>query len=391
MEGRRLHGRLAALAAGVAIAAAVVVATHLALPAQGVCDSSLEYGYVYSGAKSSSAAFVRAAMDEDSLLVLGSSEFSTPARLVPQVPAQVFGTSDHGLRLMLVGEAFDQCLWDAIALGALAEDGLPRGKVAVIVGLGQFTDGGLDASTFGERFSYDLYARFCANGSIPASVRAYVAGRLVEQGVDETTVRSGTAAGPLEAIDGLVLSDLADLRLRSQLGEVRGRGIARAEGPATSPDWEALRADALATAHEMSTTNSWGVEDAFYTGQLEPALEGLAGARAGETYTQTPEYADLACFLDVCDACGIEPLVVIQPVLGPYYDHIGIGQGTREAAYQRIRAVVAEHASARLADFSGHEYEPYFLYDIVHFGWTGWVDAEQAIYEFAMGEGGADA
>ena len=62
---------------------------------------------------------------------------------------------------------------------------------------------------------------------------------------------------------------------------------------------------------------------------------------------------------------------------------IGIGKDKRAAAYDRIREVVARHPSARLADFSDHEYEPYYLFDIVHFGWTGWIDAEKALYEFA--------
>ena len=133
----------------------------------------------------------------------------------------------------------------------------------------------------------------------------------------------------------------------------------------------------------MSTNNEWGVEDAFYTSQLAPALESLAGARGGETYTNTPEYDDLNLFLSVCEACGISPMVVIQPSLGPYYDHIGISQQTRADAYEHIRSVVASHPTARLADFSNREYERYFMFDIVHFGWTGWIEAQKALYDFA--------
>ncbi|MBO7673848.1 MAG: hypothetical protein J6S63_02410 [Atopobiaceae bacterium] len=148
MDTTTLHRRLRALLVGVLVAACVVAATFVVLPAQGVRADDVDYGYVYSGAKSSSVAFVKANLQQDSLLVLGSSEFSTPARLVPQVPAAAMGTHNYGVRLMLVGEAFDQCLWDTIAMGALAAGGVPHNKVALIVGLGMFTDGGLDASTF---------------------------------------------------------------------------------------------------------------------------------------------------------------------------------------------------------------------------------------------------
>ena len=135
----------------------------------------------------------------------------------------------------------------------------------------------------------------------------------------------------------------------------------------------------------MSTTNEWGVEDAFYTKQLAPALKSLSGARSEETYSDTPEYDDLDLFLSLCDACGIEPLIVVEPTLGPYYDYIGIGSDKRGAAYDRIRSVVAQHPAAQIADFSNKEYERYYLFDIVHFGWTGWIDAQKAIYEFANG------
>ena len=121
--------------------------------------------------------------------------------------------------------------------------------------------------------------------------------------------------------------------------------------PAT-PDFAALRDEAKATAEQMSTTNEWGMEDSFYTDQLEPVLADLKDSRAGETYTDTPEYDDLDCFLDIADACGIEVLVVLSPEMGPYYDHIGIDAKTRAGCYDRVRSVVAGHASAELADFT---------------------------------------
>ncbi len=382
MNAQTQKKRLAALLGGVAVAAAVVGACGVALPAQASVSRARDYGYVYSGAKSTSVDFVRANLDDETLLVLGSSEFSTPASTVPQVPAAVMGGHNYGLRLMLVGEAFDQCLWDAMALGALADGGLPHDRVALIVGLGMFTDGGLDNATFQERFSFPLYRGFMANPALPAELKQKLRARLAEQGVDEATLRAGQPGDPIAAIDGAVLGWQNDLRLRQQLMEVRDKSLERAQEPAVAPDWDALMADAYATAQQMSTTNDWGAEDKFYTTQLAPALDSLAGARAGETYSNTPEYDDLELFLQVCDACGVAPLVMIEPVMGPYYDHIGIDAATRASAYDRIRNVVWAHPNARLVDYSDREYEPYFLFDIVHFGWTGWIEAQHALYDF---------
>ena len=394
MEPRTLHRRLAATLAGIGIAALAAVGFAAALPAQSAVDGARDYGYVYSGTKSSSADFVRAAMDEDTLLVLGSSEFSTPASLVPQVPSELFGRGNSDVRLMLVGEAFDQSIWHAIALGALADGGLPKQKVALIVAPGWFVDGGQDAETFGTRFSYTLYRGFCENDAIDAETRAYVRERLAQLGIDETRLLAAEGSGIDGAINGVAFELLDDIKLRRGLAEVRGGGIVRAEAAGSQdgsqdtasgrPDFESLRDEAAVYGAEHSTTNDWGVEDGFWNNQLAPALDSVEGYRAGETYSDTPEYDDLACFLAVARDCGVEPLVVICPVMGPYYDHIGIDAQTRKACYDRIRAVCDE-AGVVVADYSDREYEKYFLYDIVHFGWTGWVDVGRDLYDFAVG------
>lgn len=383
---QHMKSRFAALAAGVAVAICAIVAVFLLFPAQSQVRDGVEYGYVYSGAKSSSVDFVEAAMGDDSLAVFGSSELSTPKKTVPQVPAGVFGESDYGLQLMLIGEAFDQSLWHAIALGAYDTAGLPQDKAVIIVTPGWFADGGQDAETFKTRFSFSLYQRFCQNPEIPASAREYVRARLEESGVDATQLDAAEPSLPQDYLNGAAFGALDDLKLRQGLLEVRGKGVERvATGKPATPDFEALRAEAEKMAEGMTTTNDWGLEDTFYTEQLEPAFADLADSRSDETYADTPEYDDLSCLLDIADACGIQTLVVLAPEMGPYYDYIGISKDVRAACYDRVRGIVAAHNGVKLADFSDREYEKHFLFDIVHFGWTGWIDVEQSIYEFAKG------
>lgn len=383
MDPRQVRLRLAAACVGVALAGVGVAAVFCAWPAQDDVDASRDYGYVYSGAKSSSVDFMRASMDEDSLVVFGSSEFSTPASVVPQVPSQVFGTHNYGLNLMLCGEAYDQSLWQTIALGALAKDeGLPRQKAVLIVSPGWFTDGGVDADTFKTRFSYSLYQAFCQNDAISQETRDYVTQRLAQLGIDETKLESASSSLPQDKLNAIVFNAFEDLSLRNELQGVRAKGVEKTDAAQEDPDWEAMRSEALDYAKTRSTNNDWGVEDSFYEKQLAPALDSVKGSRASETYSDTPEYDDLAAFLRVADDCGVDVMVVISPVLGQYYDHIGISAQTRQGCYVHIRQV-CEQAGAQVCDFSGHEYEQYWLYDIVHFGWTGWIDLNQAIYEFA--------
>lgn len=386
MEARHLHTRFAALVVGALAAVVAACAIAFSAPSQANVEDGIDYGYVYSGVKSSSVPFMRSAMDSESLLMFGSSEFSTPAKTVPEVPATVFGRAeyDYGLHLMLVGEAFDQSLWHSIALGACAKEGVPRDKVVIFVGPGWFADGGLDSDTFATRFSYALYEGFCANERISDDVKSYVRHRLESLGVEETLLNAAAPTLPQDYLNAIALRTIEDLKTRRGLEEVRSRGLTRPlERNANGPDFDALREQALKDASEKSTTNDWGLEDRFYVEQLEPVLDDLKGARAEETYSDTEEYDDFNCFLTIADACGIEVLVVIEPELGPYYDHIGITADTRKACYDRIREVALAH-NARIADFSDREYEKYFMFDIVHFGWTGWVEAEKSVWDFAM-------
>lgn len=384
MNPHQVRLRLAAASVGIALAGVGVACVFAAWPAQGDVDAAQNYGYVYSGAKSSSVDFMRANMTDRSLVVFGSSEFSTPASVVPQVASQVFGQTNYGLDLMLVGEAYDQSLWQTIALGALAQDeGLPRQKCALIVSPGWFVDDGQDASTFQTRFSYSLYQAFCDNDAISDETKAYVKDRLAQLGIDETKLDSASGDLPQDGLNRIVFSAFDDLSLRRDLSDVRSRGVEGVSGQEEqTPDWDAMRAEALDYAKTRSTNNDWGVEDGFYSKSLAPVLDAAAGSRAGETYTDTPEYDDLATFLKVAGECGVDVMVVICPEMGPYYDLIGIDAQTRENCYGHVRQI-CEEAGATVCDFSDREYDRYWLYDIVHFGWTGWVDLNQALYEFA--------
>ena len=384
MNPHQVRLRLAAASVGIALAGVGVACVFAAWPAQGDVDAAQNYGYVYSGAKSSSVDFMQASMTDRSLVVFGSSEFSTPASVVPQVASQVFGQTNYGLDLMLVGEAYDQSLWQTIALGALTQDeGLPRQKCALIVSPGWFVDGGQDASTFQTRFSYSLYQAFCDNDAISDETKAYVKDRLAQLGIDETKLDSASGDLPQDGLNRIVFSAFDDLSLRRDLSDVRSRGVEDVSGQEEqTPDWDAMRAEALDYAKTRSTNNDWGVEDGFYSKSLAPVLDAAAGSRAGETYTDTPEYDDLAAFLKVAGECGVDVMVVICPEMGPYYDLIGIDAQTRENCYGHVRQI-CEEAGATVCDFSDREYERYWLYDIVHFGWTGWVDLNQALYEFA--------
>lgn len=375
---RKRRTALKGALAGCAAFVLALIILQIALPGQSSVDKGMNCGYVYSGAKSSSVAFNLAADADDSYLLFGSSELSTSAKAVPEVPAAIFADYDFGLDLTYVGEAFDQSLWQAIALGAYAP-AYDKDRVVLIVSPGWFTNGGMDNETFGLRFSYSLYREFCDNDAISEASKAYVIQRLAEQGIDEATIQAGLRTAPQDYLNDLVFAAKDDLSLRRDLKEVRAKGIDTSQKE-KAPDFDTLRAWALEDAKSAST-NDWGIQDAYYEKNIVPEMDRLKGLHADETYLNTPEYNDFIFFLKIAQETGLKPLIVISPVQGDFYDLEGISESTREGCYERIRAI-CERYGVDYADFSGSEYEKYFLCDGVHFGWLGWVAVEEAIYDF---------
>ena len=383
--------RLLALVAAVVAAACVLVGVSFALPPQDALDENLEYGYTCSGVKSESRAFTLAAAHDNSYFLFGSSELATRPDIISTAPDNVFQAYDCGMQFMYVGEAYDQSLWMAIAAGAYAPD-MPNKKVGIIVSSQWFFDGGLEPGIFKMRFSYPLYRAFCANDAISPETKSYVAQRLADEGVDGALIDAGSERLPQDVIDAAAFDVMNDLRLRNALREVRTWGTPAGAPSGGAPDFEALRAQALDEAAVLCANNDLAVEGEYYTTYLEPNFEAQAGSMAGETLSNTPEYDDLQCFLDVCRACGLEPCVIIMPVNGAWYDHVGLDREMRAACYERVRMMSAE-AGVRCLDLSPYEYEPYYLRDIMHLGWLGWLDVEQDFMEFTAEdrEGQADS
>lgn len=371
------------IAAAVAFAL-VLVGVEFALPRQGYVGNELDHGYICSGAKSSSVKFSTASDATDALMVFGSSELSTPPTLVGQVPAVVFGYTDSGVNLNYLGEAYDQSLWHSIAAGAYGGK-TTNEKVVIICSPNWFVDGGLDPETFKLRFSYSLYRQFMANEDISAESKAYLARRLAEQGIDETTVRAGAGDGVDGLVNDALFAGMDDLKLRNELSGVRDLGIDPADVAGDVPAFDELSAQAKAEGAEKSTNNSWGWDDESYQQKVLDKGDRLKGSQAGETFQDTPEYDDFTFLLKVCDEVGFEPLVVISPLSGQYYDEAGVSEQTRTACYERIKDICTMRG-VQVADFTDEEYSRYFLHDEVHFGWTGWAAVDEAVYDYATAE-----
>jgi D-alanine transfer protein len=97
--------------------------------------------------------------------------------------------------------------------------------------------------------------------------------------------------------------------------------------------------------------------------------------------SDSQELKDMECFIEICRQNNIEPMLVIVPFNGYWYDFMGVDKEQREELYESVRSL-AEKYDVTYADLSDNEYELYYFEDNSHPALKGLVDINEKIYEF---------
>lgn len=372
-------GSLAALGAG------IVGTDELLFPKlEHKADGTRIYDYVYGMPKSEAVEFVLANMSEDGRFCFGTSEFYFNTDFIPEMPLAVFGNNCCGLDMTLIGEPFDQSLWQAIACGAFCGRATNHECVLFVSPQWFFKSSG-SQKLFSGKFNYELYRNFCQNTMLSGDTKDRVRERCLALGVSSGTLAAANQDTPADALNDLERHEQETLRIRSQLEKMiegsPSKSRTRAAGiPTGEPDWAALLEQASQDGAARCTNNELGIYDSYWERNSQYQTE------RGQNFDEAEdEWSDLSLFLDVARECGMSTLMIMLPMHGVWYDHVGIAEGQRDAWYARVRQV-ADNAGATYADFSPCEYERYFFCDTVHPGWRGWVHIERAVYHFVNGQ-----
>jgi D-alanine transfer protein len=144
--------------------------------------------------------------------------------------------------------------------------------------------------------------------------------------------------------------------------------------------WTQLEKEANQIGAKDSKNNHFYVTDSQYN-KIKQRVPSLKNYKTGATYGKSVEYHDFQLVLDLLKESGAKPLFISVPVNGRWYDYTGFPKAGRTAYYKRIKQQI-EAEGFQIADFSGHEYDPYFMKDTIHIGWKGWVYTDQAIQNF---------
>lgn len=330
---------------------------------------------------------------EESIPVFGSSELSASDEI--GFPPSLFHNGASDFNMVLIGRGSMESLHHAINLGAMA-DHIPKRKVVLILSPQWFRNADLVSEAYASRFSERAYAQFLKNNSITKETKQRITERVktllvsdpeqLEQVEEYENIYLNSSLNPINRIKLLVYDSFMRVKQLATLVKESNDITFHPQDPVKVEeiDFEKLMSLAENAGNEACTNNEFYIYDEYYDKYVKEALESSQNSALENSYLVSPQYEDFCLFLDICKETNIEPLIISIPVNGLWYDWIGFPKEDREGYYQKIRDICNKY-DVKLADFSDKEYEAYFLKDIMHLGWKGWVYLDEAVYKFYQG------
>lgn len=355
-----------------------------------VVRKSSELFYYNTDSRNSCKAALKEILKENSIPVFGSSELSAADDIA--YPKSLFKNGNSDFNMVLMGRGYTQSLHHVISIGAAA-DILPDRKAVLILSPQWFTSSHLSQDGYADRFSERMYSEFLKNPHISYATKERVSERVksllttdlqqLERVKKYEEVFIKHSLNPVVQLEMRLYDSFMNMRQRYLLGkEIKSLNTDNSQGVAAELiDYDSLMNEAQEEGEKACTNNDFYIYDEYYDTYIRDSKEDNKGAYKDMSYLTSPEYEDLRLFLDVCKETGIEPLIVSVPVNGRWYDWAGFPKEDREGYYENIKDICEEY-KVELADFSDKEYEAYFLKDIMHLGWKGWVYLDEAVYQF---------
>ncbi|HWQ41214.1 MAG TPA: D-alanyl-lipoteichoic acid biosynthesis protein DltD [Desulfosporosinus sp.] len=333
----------------------------------------------------------------DILPIYGSSEFSAVSEFDP---THLLEGKPTGFAPFLVGRGGTQDIIHALNMAALG-DSLKGKKIAIILSAQWFTPKGISLEYFHQNFSPLQAYRMLFNNSLSKQTKHRLIERLLafpeaynEEPTLHELLRQQLVAAQRPSFRSVKLEakgrlEMAALEVQDALKTIAYARRISAKSAAINatitapplPSWQELKDKAAERGKTLTQNNEFGILDSYYTKHVEPNLAENLGASANTTLHPSLEYQDLELLLQILQEAKAKPMFIIVPVNGLWYDYTGFPAQERIAYYARLETMVRDKGF-QVANFGDHEYDTYFLQDIMHLGWKGWVNVDEALDQF---------
>nr|WP_315023379.1 D-alanyl-lipoteichoic acid biosynthesis protein DltD [uncultured Aminipila sp.] len=335
---------------------------------------------------------IKANLNKNSIVVFGSSEFQHGQKTIYH-PKAMF--KDFEFNPMLIGAGYYQSLEHAITLASIGEN-IHTKKVVLLLSPTWFKKEGVIDTAFASRFSESSYLEMLKNDNLSPETKEYIKERtnkLLQ--VDQATLnRVNIYNRVLMGERPSLMDDLSYNVYKQFLMEKERQGVIlqaklanlkanQNEGNQDKNlDWN----NYMVKAEEQGEKNN---KNPFYMtprGYMKVEYRLKSGIcpnkkPAKNCYVDSPEYDDFRCFLDICKQLHIEPLIVMLPVNGYWYDYTGFPAETRTKYYDNIKTITKGYG-VESVDLSDEEYTKYFFEDSIHLGGKGWVTVNEVLYNY---------
>lgn len=327
-------------------------------------------------------------MFEDSkyMPIFGSSELS---RLDEFHPSNYFQVNNQGFTPYLVGKGGDQSLIHAVNFAAHYQQ-LKGKKLVFIVSPQWFIKKGSDEQHFAPNFSSLQALDLAFNNQIDPAVKKNMMKRMLRFKVVQhdavlSELYKGMVNGQSWKVKAVMpaakayYSLLEKKDLYYSMGETKGPERTISEN-LKGKSWSELKTAAAQLGERSSTSNPFYIDDASYK-KIKKKVKRVKGINKKRTYAKSVEYHDFEDMLDILKDAGAEPMFVVIPVNGKWYDYTGFPKKGRTDYYKKVTKQI-KAKGFQVADLSGHEYDPYFMKDTIHIAWKGWVYVDKAMEQF---------
>ena len=129
------------------------------------------------------------------------------------------------------------------------------------------------------------------------------------------------------------------------------------------------------------TNNDLYVDDDYYNKYIKDNYDSVKDRWKGKNLLSAPELDDYKLFLQVSKELGVKPLIILMPVNAHYYEHMGWTVDKRTEFYNTMEQMANEY-DFDVLNLQNKEYEKYYLSDVMHLGWKGWLNIDEEMYKY---------
>lgn len=291
-------------------------------------------------------------------------------------PAHILKDKNSKLKPYLIGKGGSTDLIHAINVASQAQN-LEGKKVGIIISPQWFTNHGLTNDNFDARYSPLQVDRLFKNPAISSELKDRFAQRLLDfkQLKSDNYLKSAVKKDNNTYEEGTFMNDFQNriYEKHDALKSIFGRE--QSVIPKNTPrhvvdmNWASMKQYASQYGAKHSSSNEFGMNDQYWSllNQQRKRHD-----RSYEFNAHSKEFDDLQLLIDALKEAKADPLFMVIPANGKWYDHINVDKNKREVVYKKINNIITSN-NMKLYDITDKEYESYVINDAVHIGWKGWV------------------